>query len=262
MASSRIQIHNLTKEFAGPKGIPSRVLDQVSVEIRDEEIVCLLGPSGCGKSTLLNIIAGFETPDSGTVTVSGQAVTRPGPDRAVVFQTPALLPWFTVTRNITLGVECRGMPREHYSAKAEEYVNAIGLQGFEHHYPYQLSGGMRQRVSIARALIGQPEVLLLDEPFGALDAQTRLTMQELLLEIWERYRPTIVFVTHDVDEAIFLASRVLVMSARPGCIREEVVVPISRPRTVEALTSRAFVETKKRLLDLVHTASVGAARKS
>ena len=252
MANSRIQIQNLSKEFIGPKGITFPALDRVSAEIHDQEIVCLLGPSGCGKSTLLDIIAGFEAPNQGTVSVSGQIVTHPGPDRAMVFQTPALLPWFTVIDNITLGVKCRGMPRDQFSRAAAEYITAIGLQGFEHHYPYQLSGGMRQRVSIARALLGQPEVLLLDEPFGALDAQTRLTMQELLLGIWDKFRPTIVFVTHDVEEAVFLASRVLVMSARPGRIREEVVVPIPRPRTFNVLTSEAFVATKKRLLDLVH----------
>ena len=252
MAHSGIHIQNLTKEFIGPKGVTFPALDRVSAEIHDEEVVCLLGPSGCGKSTLLNVIAGFEAPTQGTVSIRGQIVTHPGPDRAVVFQTSALLPWFTVIDNITLGVKCRGMPRDQYSRRAAEYITAIGLQGFEHHYPYQLSGGMRQRVSIARALLGQPEVLLLDEPFGALDAQTRLTMQELLLDIWDKYRPTIVFVTHDVEEAVFLASRVLVMSARPGRIREEVVVPIPRPRTFNVLTSEAFVATKKQLLDLVH----------
>jgi ABC-type nitrate/sulfonate/bicarbonate transport system ATPase subunit len=180
------------------------------------------------------------------------SLAAPGPDRAMVFQTPALFPWFTVQQNIVLGAKCCGVPREVYLKSAAEFISAIGLRGFEHNYPYQLSGGMRQRVSIARALLGKPEVLLLDEPFAALDAQTRLAMQELLLRIWDNFHPTIVFVTHDVEEAVFLASRVIVMTARPGRLREEVVVPIPRPRTYEVLTTDAFVATKKRLLMLMH----------
>ena len=251
-ATAKIRVENVAKTFAERRQAPVTALTAVSIEVHAEEIVCLLGPSGCGKSTLLNIIAGFERPSSGAVFINGRAVDRPGPDRAIVFQTPALFPWLTVAENITLGAKCRGVPRQEYEQGAAEFIGAVGLAGFEHRYPYQLSGGMRQRVSIARALLGHPDVLLLDEPFGALDAQTRLSMQDLLLRIWDRFHPTIVFVTHDVEEAIFLASRVLLMSARPGRIREEIVVTLARPRSFEVLTTVDFVLIKKRLLALVH----------
>jgi NitT/TauT family transport system ATP-binding protein len=251
----KIRIEKVSKIFAAQRQAPVTALDVVTIDIHAEEILCLLGPSGCGKSTLLNMIGGFESPSTGAVSINGRAVDRPAPDRAMVFQTPALFPWLTVDQNITLGAKCRGVPREVYDRGATEFIRAVGLSGFEHYYPYQLSGGMRQRVSIARALLGHPEVLLLDEPFGALDAQTRLSMQELLLRIWDQFRPTIVFVTHDVEEAVFLASRVLLMSARPGRIREEIVVALPRPRTFEVLTSDEFVAIKKHLLSLVHDLS-------
>jgi NitT/TauT family transport system ATP-binding protein len=254
-APVKIRIEKVSKIFTAQWQAPVNALDVVSIDIHAEEILCLLGPSGCGKSTLLNIIAGFESPSTGGVAVNGRPVDQPGPDRAMVFQTPALFPWLTVDQNITLGAKCRGVPRELYERGAAEFVSAVGLSGFEHYYPYQLSGGMRQRVSIARALLGHPEVLLLDEPFGALDAQTRLSMQELLLRIWDVFRPTIVFVTHDVEEAVFLASRVLLMSARPGRIREEMDVALPRPRSFEVLTSDEFVAIKKHLLSLVHDSS-------
>ena len=250
--SVKIRVDRVSKVFAGGGRGTVTALDVVSAEIANEEIVCLLGPSGCGKSTLLNIIAGFEAPSTGTVSVGGRVVERPGPERAMVFQTPALFPWLTVKANIELGVKCRGVPRSEYEQRAAEYIAAMGLEGFERHYPYQLSGGMRQRVSIARALLGKPDVLLLDEPFGALDAQTRLSMQELLLQMWDRFRPTIVFVTHDVEEAVFLASRILLMSARPGRMRDEIPVPLARPRSFEVLTTEEFVSIKKNLLTRVH----------
>ena len=251
-ADVKIKLVDVSKVFGAPRKNAVTALDVVNAEIKTEEIVCLLGPSGCGKSTLLNIIAGFEEPSSGTVSVGGRAVTRPGPDRAMVFQAPALFPWFNVRKNVILGAKCRGMPRKSYEDGASKYLDAVGLRGFERHYPYQLSGGMRQRASIARALLGQPDVLLLDEPFGALDAQTRLSMQELLLQVWDRFRPTIVFVTHDVEEAVFLADRVFLMSARPGRMREQIGVPLSRPRSFEVLTTKEFVDIKKHLLSLIH----------
>jgi NitT/TauT family transport system ATP-binding protein len=250
--SVKIRVDGVSKIFGGGGRGAVTALDVVNADIASEEIVCLLGPSGCGKSTLLNIIAGFDAPTTGTVSVGGRLVERPGPDRAMVFQTPALFPWLTVKANIELGVKCRGVPRSEYEENSSEYISAMGLEGFEHHYPYQLSGGMRQRVSIARALLGKPDVLLLDEPFGALDAQTRLTMQELLLQMWDRFRPTIVFVTHDVEEAVFLANRILLMSARPGRMRDEIPVPLARPRSFEVLTSDEFVAIKKDLLTRVH----------
>lgn len=226
-------------------------LANASFSVATSEVVAIVGPSGCGKSTLLNIIAGFDEPTGGTVLVHGSPILAPGPERSVVFQQPALFPWLNVRRNITFGFSRSKAAKE--SARVDEFIDIMGLRGFEGSYPYQLSGGMMQRVSIARALIRDPEVLLMDEPFGALDAQTRLTMQELLHDVWARYAPTIVFITHDVDEAVFISDRVLVMSARPGCIRDVVEVPLKRPRSYELIMSAAFVEIKRRVLAELHT---------
>ena len=226
-------------------------VDRVSLGISDQEIVCLVGPSGCGKSTILNIIAGFDFPTGGQVTVGGAEVRQTGPDRMVVFQSPTLFPWMTVVENVTFGPRKRGVTPEQYGAEAQRSLHAVGLDGFERHYPYQLSGGMRQRVQIARALVNRPDVLLMDEPFGALDFQTRLSMQELLLQIWGEFHPTILFITHDVEEAIFLADRVYVMTKRPGRIREELVVPFEKPRTFDLVTSPEFVAIKERVLHLI-----------
>jgi NitT/TauT family transport system ATP-binding protein len=252
-------VQGVTKRFAGAQGKATAVhaLEDISFEIAEREVLCLLGPSGCGKSTVLNIIAGFEPPSGGTVSLDGAPITRAGPDRAVVFQSPALFPWLTVSQNVEFAIKYRAGAQHDIGRRASEYIDAVGLSGFEGHFPYQLSGGMRQRVALARALIGDPAVLLLDEPFGALDAQTRLEMHELLQGIWARYHPTILFITHDVEEAIFLADRILVMTPRPGRIRAEFAVPIARPRTFEALTSPAFVSLKREVLALVH--SKGAA---
>jgi NitT/TauT family transport system ATP-binding protein len=255
----RIRVQGVTKRFAGAQGKATAVLalEEINFEIAEREVLCLLGPSGCGKSTVLNIIAGFEPTSGGTVSLDGAQITRAGPDRAVVFQSPALFPWLTVSQNVEFAIKYRGGALDDIGRRAREYIDAVGLSGFEGHFPYQLSGGMRQRVALARALIGDPAVLLLDEPFGALDAQTRLEMHELLQGIWARYHPTILFITHDVEEAIFLADRILVMTPRPGRIRAEFAVPIPRPRTFEALTSPTFVSLKREVLALVH--SKGAA---
>lgn len=227
-----------------------QALDQLSFDILPGEILCLLGPSGCGKSTCLTLAAGFELPSTGQVLVRGTPVTGPGHDRSVVFQSPALMPWKTVWNNVVLGPRCRG--ERDYEGRATEMLSTVRLSEFRDHYPYQLSGGMMQRAAIARALLNNAEILLMDEPFGALDAQTRLAMQEMLLDIQERYRSTILFITHDVDEAIFLGDRVLIMSGRPGRIVETIEVSFNRPRSYGLLTTPGFAELKHHVLDLVH----------
>lgn len=221
----------------------------VNFTVHKGETVCLLGPSGCGKSTCLMLAAGFDEPTGGEVKIGGRQVGRPGPDRSVVFQTASLLPWATVFKNITLGPRSRG--EKGYQDRARELLELMGLSEFRDSYPYQLSGGMKQRVSIARALIGSPDALLMDEPFGALDAQTRLSMQELLQGIVLKLHPTIMFITHDVEEAIFLGDRVLVMSSRPGCVADDFEVDLPRPRDYEMMATPEFVDLKRRALHML-----------
>ncbi len=234
-ATPAIHLSRVSVSFALPErhGTPAplRVLEGVDLCVRRGEIVCVLGPSGCGKSTLLNVMAGFITPVAGTLAVLGRPVRGPGADRAVVFQSDALFPWLTVRQNIEFGPRCRGAAVDPDEVAA--LVNLVGLRGFEEYRPAQLSGGMKQRAALARALVNHAEVLLLDEPFGSLDAQTREAMQELLLSVHERLGPTIVFVTHDMGEALFLADRVLLMGPLPGTIRETIPVPLPRPRAPE-----------------------------
>lgn len=245
-----IILSNVSKLYApNRKNMASvKAVDNVDFTISDCEIVCLVGPSGCGKSTILNMIAGFEAQTSGSIVVGGKPVSGAGPDRMVVFQTPALFGWMTVYDNIVLGPRKRGVPKRQYDVDAHRYIQAVGLSDFMLHYPYQLSGGMRQRVQIARALISRPEVLLMDEPFGALDFQTRLLMQELLLKVWSEFRPTIMFITHDVEEAIFLGDRVYIMSRRPGRLKEKIEVPFPKPRSMDLLIDERFVAIKDRVL--------------
>ncbi|MDR1828700.1 MAG: ABC transporter ATP-binding protein [Methylobacteriaceae bacterium] len=236
-----IRLEGVDKFFggktAGGANGGTLALKDISLELTEGEFVCLLGPSGCGKSTILNLIAGFDRPTSGEVLVNGTAVEKPTPERGMVFQQPTLFPWLTVIDNVTFGPRMLGVARCDYLPPARKYLRNMGLEGFENHYPWQLSGGMCQRVALARAWISSPGILLMDEPFGALDAQTRLMMQELLVNIWESARTTILFVTHDVDEALYLADRVLVMSARPGRIVRNFTVPGNRPRDIENLAS-------------------------
>jgi NitT/TauT family transport system ATP-binding protein len=245
-----IEVRGLTKVFPGSGNRADvRAVERLDFEVGSGEIYCLLGPSGCGKSTVLEIIAGFELPSSGTVAVEGEVVAAPSPDRAFVFQQPQLFPWLTVMGNVLFGPTVqRRIGEAEALRRAHELLVATGLEEFQHHHVYQLSGGMRQRVAIARALINRPRVLLMDEPFGALDAQTRMAMQELLLSISGDLAPTIIFVTHDVEEALFLGDRVGVMSPRPGRMKLEVQVSLGRPRTIDAITSSAFVELKARIL--------------
>jgi NitT/TauT family transport system ATP-binding protein len=223
-------------------------LDGIELVIEEGEFACLLGPSGCGKSTLLNIVAGFEAASAGAVRVRGEPVGRPGPDRAVVFQEAALFPWASVLDNVTFGPRMAGRPRRETEEEARRLLDLVGLTGFEKHLPDQLSGGMKQRVGIARALILKPKLFLMDEPFGALDAQTRMQMQELLLRVWEADRGTVLFITHDIDEAIFLADTVYVMTARPGRLRSRTVIDLPRPRALDVLTDPRFAAHKQDLL--------------
>jgi len=249
----KIVVRNVSRTFASSSrhGSDVQALDQVSLEIADQEIVCLVGPSGCGKSTLLNILAGFDAPTMGDVRIGDIEVRSAGPDRIVVFQTPALFPWMTVRDNIAFGPRKRGVSARQCFEDAAHYMHAMGLDDFSSHYPYQLSGGMRQRVQIASALVNRPDVLLMDEPFVALDFQTRLGMQELLLQIWEEFHPTIFFITHDVEEAVFLADRLYVMTQRPGRVKEEIAVPFPKPRTFDIVTTPTFVALKERVFHLI-----------
>jgi NitT/TauT family transport system ATP-binding protein len=226
-------------------------LSDVNLSIRDGELVTIVGPSGCGKSTLLMLIAALLQPTSGSVRLDGRRVTAPGSDRALVFQDFALLPWRTVLDNVALGLELKGIPVQERNAIARRHVAMVGLGAFERYYPHQLSGGMRQRVGIARALAVEPEVLLMDEPFGALDAQIRQVMGCELLRIWERGRKTILFVTHDIDEAIYLADRTIVMSASPGRIIADIAVTLARPRPLAIRNDPAFTAYRQRIWDLL-----------
>jgi NitT/TauT family transport system ATP-binding protein len=249
---SNITVKNLCKTYPGQP--PVLALDRIDLDVAPGDFVALLGPSGCGKSTLLNLIAGFEPVTSGLLHVDQQPVAAPGPDRGVVFQEAALFPWLTVWENVIFGPRVQGLPKQDYEERAHEMLKIVGLSDFKNHLPVQLSGGMRQRVGIARILTLGSRVLLMDEPFGALDAQTRLTMQELLLSVWQQLKPTIIFVTHDIDEAIFLANTIYVMSARPGRIQQKIEVSLARPRTVADTASESFSALKLQILNLIrHT---------
>jgi NitT/TauT family transport system ATP-binding protein len=219
-------------------------LARVDLDVRDGEFVCQLGPSGCGKTTLLNAIAGFVEPSAGVIEVDGRRVEAPGPDRGVVFQEYALFPWLTVLDNVAYGLREQGMDRREREEIARRYVAQVGLEGFADRRPHELSGGMRQRVALARVLAIRPHILLMDEPFGALDEQTRFLLQEALLRIWERERKTVIFVTHSIEEAVFLSDRVVVMTARPGRVKEIVSVDLPRPRE---RTSEDFNTIRRRL---------------
>jgi len=226
-----IEVKGVSKRFPLHDGRSQiLVLDNVSVAIADNEFICLLGPSGCGKSTLLKIVAGFTKQDSGTIEVDGFPIDGPSPQRAMVFQDFALFPWLTVEQNVLFGLQLAGKSEEELKEASARFIAMVGLNGFEKAYPHQLSGGMKQRVGIARILAISPRILLMDEPFGALDAFTRMEMQEELVNIWKRDSHTTVFVTHDVDEAVYLADRIVVMSSRPGKIKTIVSVPLARPR--------------------------------
>jgi NitT/TauT family transport system ATP-binding protein len=255
MNEPKLSVKGVRKVFEGRAG-DVVALDGVDFEIAEKEFVTVIGTSGCGKSTLLSIIAGLEQETEGIVLVDGEEVYAPGRDRGVVFQSYTLFPWMTAQKNVEFAL--RG-PRRERADVARQHLEMVGLEGFADAYPSQLSGGMRQRIAIARALSYKPQVLLMDEPFGALDAQTRQLMQELLTKIWEEHRLTVMFVTHDIDEAVFLSDRVLVMTARPGRIKEDIAIGVDRPRTFEVLTTPEFFEYKSRLLAAVREESLRTA---
>jgi NitT/TauT family transport system ATP-binding protein len=244
-------------EFRG-RGGAVRALDPISLEVPDGQFACLVGPSGCGKSTLLMIAAGLFRPSRGDVLVDGRPAQEPSAGRGMVFQSYSLYPWLSVRRNIEFGLEIRRMPKAERRRISSELISLMKLDGFADSYPKALSGGMKQRVAIARALANDPEVLLMDEPFGALDAQTRQIMQELLTDIWERYEKTVLFVTHDIDEAVFLGDVVYVMTARPGRIRTVVAVDLPRPRSFGTQTSPRFAELRRQVIEVIHEESLRA----
>lgn len=228
-----------------------RALDHIDLRVDPGEFVSVLGPSGCGKSTILSAIAGFMKVSSGEVRVDAQRVAQPGPDRGIVFQQHTLFPWKTVAHNVEFGLKMRGISRAEREKIAREILAHIGLAEFANHYPHQLSGGMQQRVALARVLVNRPRVLLMDEPFCALDAQTRLQMQQMLLSLWHELHMTVVFVTHDVDEAVFLSDRVIVLTQRPAAIKRELTIRLPRPRTHSILTSAEFTQLKRDTLSLL-----------
>ena len=261
MPEPAIELRGVSKEFAA-RDRRVVALQDIDLRIAQNEFAAILGPSGCGKSTLLNMVAGFDRPSAGHVLVNGAPVTSPHPSRAVVFQEAALFPWYTVEDNVSFGPRTMGIPAAQYRPKVEAYLEQVGLRGFERHYPAELSGGMKQRVGIARVLVMEPEVLLMDEPFGSLDAQTRSVMQELLLAVWERHHQTVLFITHDIEEALLLADSVSVMTARPGRIKKRLVVELPRPRALDVTTSPAFNELKREVLALIREESLRAAREA
>ena len=246
-----LEVKNLCKEFES-RGSSVTALQDINFKTRQREFICVIGPSGCGKSTLIRILAGLETPTAGEMLLDGRPVSGPGPDRGMVFQGYTLFPWRTVRQNVMFGLEVAGRSRAHAEEEARHWIDLVGLSKFEKAYPHQLSGGMKQRVAIARALANQPRILLMDEPFGALDAQTRARMQSYLLEIWQNIDITVLFITHDLDEAIYLADRIVVLKAHPGEIAEVIEVPVPQPRQPDQFLSPEFLATKLRLEQLIH----------
>jgi ABC-type nitrate/sulfonate/bicarbonate transport system ATPase subunit len=257
---SKLVIDNVSRVFPAVRdGMPTRALEPTDLTVADNDFVTILGPSGCGKSTLLRMIAGLDRPSTGSILLDGKTIEGPGADRGMVFQSYTLFPWLTVAENIAFGLRERGVSARERGDVARQWLDKVGLTSFAHHYPKQLSGGMQQRTAIARALANDPKILLLDEPFGALDNQTRALMQELLLGIWERERKTVIFVTHDIEEAVFLASRVVVMSARPGRIKADIAVDLPHPRHYTLKTSPEFSALKARLTEEIRVEAVLAA---
>ena len=247
-----LSVEGVSHRFPGVRGgAPTEALARTDLDVEQNDFMVILGPSGCGKSTLLRIVAGLEKPSTGRVLLDGRPVTGPGPDRGMVFQSYTLFPWLTVEQNILFGA--RATPE-----RARRLIANVGLRGFEHHYPKMLSGGMQQRTALARALANDPRILLLDEPFGALDNQTRALMQELLLGIWEADRKTVLFVTHDIDEAIFMANRVVVLSARPGRVKADVKIDLPHPRHYTMKTTPQFSAYKAQLTEEIRTEAMKA----
>jgi NitT/TauT family transport system ATP-binding protein len=254
---AQIAIEKVSHVYRPPRGRPVLALEDVSIEVKPREFLALLGPSGCGKSTLLYLLGGFLPIERGSILVNGKPVAGPGPDRGIVFQHFALFPWKTVRDNILYGLERQNMPREERQARAQAFIDLVGLSGFEDSYPSQLSGGMKQRTALARTLAFDPSILLMDEPFGALDAQTRHLMQSELLSIWQRTPKTVIFVTHDVQEAVYLAERVAVMSARPGRIKAIVETKFDK-NDAGVFKDKAFIDKGDELWNLVREEAIKA----
>ncbi len=246
----KLQVDHLSKKFDTPKG-EILALRELSFQVHRREFITVIGPSGCGKTTLIRILAGLDFPSSGRVMLDGKSMEGPSAERGMVFQDYTLFPWLSVKKNVMFGLEIKGMGEMKAEAEAMEWLEIVGLSKFADVYPSQLSGGMKQRVAIARSLANRPEILFLDEPFGALDAQTRASMQDYLLKIWRNVNITIFFVTHDLDEAVYLSDRILVLRANPGEIDELIEVPVSRPRSPGQFLSPEFLATKKRLEELI-----------
>ncbi|MFM0502649.1 ABC transporter ATP-binding protein [Paraburkholderia caffeinilytica] len=252
-----LEVRDLDKRFESRQGACT-ALNGINFKTHRREFVCVIGPSGCGKSTLIRILAGLERQTSGSVLLDGKPVEGPGADRGMVFQGYTLFPWLTVKKNVMFGLKMNGHSRMHAEREALQWLDLVGLTKFANAYPHQLSGGMKQRVAIARALANRPRILLMDEPFGALDAQTRAKMQTHLLDIWRNIDVTVLFITHDLDEAIFLADRILVLKANPGEVQELIEVPVPRPRDYSQATSPEFLATKARLEALIHPPTAAA----
>lgn len=247
-----LRISRVSKVYPNRSSGETTALDAIDLTIKPGAVTCLLGPSGSGKTTLLHLLAGFEAPTTGELFVGVKRIEGIAPERLVVFQQPALFPWLTVWENVVFGARAQRQLDRSAEAHAQVLLEQVGLSGFEKHYPYQLSGGMRQRVQIARSLLCAPAALLMDEPFGALDAQTRLGLQELMLRLWESTRPTVIFVTHDVDEAVLLGDEIVLLSAHPGRVREVISIALPAPRSYRSLTTPEFVAAKEHLLGLIH----------
>ena len=247
-----MEIEGLGKSFHTPTGETVQALGGIDLLIRRREFITVVGGSGCGKSTLIRVVAGLEDATSGRILLDGEPVRGPGPDRGMVFQAYTLFPWLSVKRNVMFGLQMAGRSDASAASEACMWIEMVGLAGFEDHYPAQLSGGMKQRVAIARALAARPRILLMDEPFGALDAQTRAQMQDYLLQIYRNVDATVLFITHDLDEAVYLADRVVVMGRNPGHVIDTVNVPLLRPRDPEMIFDEAFVKTKQRIEHLIH----------
>ena len=246
-----IKAHEVSLVFKTKDREPVTALTNFNLDIAEGEFVSIVGPSGCGKSTFLNIVLGLIEPASGVIQLNGTRISGPGQERAMVFQEFGLLPWRSVTANVELGLELKGVPSAKRAARATELINLVGLTGFEHHYPHELSGGMKQRVGLARALATEPKVLLMDEPFAALDAQTRDLMQTELLQIWERSKKTVLFVTHSIEEAAYLSDRVIVMTARPGRTKDVIQIDLPRPRDYEMRLTPKFNDIKLRIWEVL-----------
>lgn len=252
-----VQINDLSVAFGAGIATIQAVKD-VTLNIQPSEFVSLIGPSGCGKSTILSIVAGFVKASSGQALLDGMSITKPGPERGVVFQQYSLFPWLTVRKNVEFGLRMSGVERGKRETMARTLLGLSGLLSFEDHYPDQLSGGMKQRIGIVRAIATSPQVLLMDEPFGALDTQTRVVMQEILTNMWQKFRISVLFVTHDIEESIFLSDRIYVMTSRPGRIKAEIKVPLPRPRTPSMTETAQFVDLIRQLKGLIREESIAA----